>query len=63
VPVPLRLTEVGEVGALLTIEMLPDAAPIDVGRKATVIVACCPALTLKGSENILRVKPAPDSVT
>jgi hypothetical protein len=63
IPVPLTLTEVGEVGALLTMEMLPDAAPIDVGRKATVIVACCPTLTFKGSENPLTVKPAPDSIT
>ena len=39
-PVPLRPTEVGEVGALLTIEMLPDAGPTSVGRKATVIVVC-----------------------
>ena len=39
-PVPLRPTEVGEVGALLTIETLPDAEPTTVGRKATVIVVC-----------------------
>ncbi len=40
IPVPLRPTEVGEVGALLTIEILPDAEPTTVGRKATVIVVC-----------------------
>src|SRR6266446_3760320 len=39
-PVPLRPTEVGEVGALLTIEILSDAEPTTVGRKATVIVVC-----------------------
>jgi len=27
IPVPLRLTELGEVGALLTMETLPDAEP------------------------------------
>jgi hypothetical protein len=27
IPVPARATEVGEVGALLTIEMLPEVAP------------------------------------
>jgi len=64
IPVPLRPTEVGEVGALLTIEMLPDAAPTEVGRKATVIVICCPAFTFKGTENPLTVKKAePVSVT
>lgn len=40
IPVPLRPTEVGEVGALLTIETLPDAEPTTVGRKATVMVVC-----------------------
>src|SRR6267143_73280 len=38
---------------LLTIEMLPDAEPTDVGRKATVIEVCCPAFTFKGRENPL----------
>jgi hypothetical protein len=40
IPVPVRPTEVGEVGALLTIERLPDAGATTVGRKATVIVVC-----------------------
>jgi len=44
---------VGEVGALLTIEMLPDTAPTVVGRNATVIMVCCPAFTFKGRENPL----------
>jgi hypothetical protein len=61
IPVPLSPTEVGEVGALLTIEMLPDAEPTDVGRKATVIVVCCPAFTFKGRENPLTLnEPDPD---
>jgi hypothetical protein len=59
--VPLSPTEVGEVGALLTIEMLPDAGTTDVGRKATVIVVCCPAFTFKGRENPLTLnEPEPD---
>src|SRR5216684_4550154 len=61
-PMPLRPTDVGEVGALLTIEMLPEAEPTEVGWKATVIVVCCPALTFKGSENPLTVKAEPVSV-
>jgi hypothetical protein len=60
--VPLRGTEVGEVGALLTIEMLPDTVPTAVGRKATVIVVCCPAFTLKGNNNPLTLKPEPLAV-
>ena len=31
IPVPVRPTEAGEVGALLTMEMLPDAAPTAAG--------------------------------
>ena len=31
IPEPVRATEVGEVGALLAIEMLPDTAPTAVG--------------------------------
>ena len=64
IAVPLSPTEVGEVGALLTIEMLPDAGTTDVGRKATVIVVCCPAFTFKGSENPLTLnEPEPDAFT
>jgi hypothetical protein len=40
IPVPLRLTELGEVGALLTTETFPDAEPATVGRKVAVIVVC-----------------------
>jgi hypothetical protein len=63
IPVPLSPTEVGEVGALLIIEMLPDAAPTAVGKKVTVIVVCCPALTFKGRENPLTLKTEPVSFT
>jgi len=62
IPVPVRATEVGEVGALLTTEMLPDAAPTNVGTKAAVTVVCCPAFKFKGSVKPLMVKPEPDSV-
>jgi hypothetical protein len=63
IPVPLSATKVGEVGALLAIDMLPDAAPTEVGRKAIVIVVCCPAFILRGSEIPLTVKAVePDSV-
>ena len=63
IPVPVRPTEVGEVGALLTIEMLPDTVPTAVGWKLTVIVVCCPAFTFNGSEKPLTLKAEPVSVT
>ena len=64
IAVPVTVTGVGEVGALLTIEMLPDTGPTEVGRKVTVIVVCCPAFTFKGNEYPLTVKKAePVSVT
>jgi hypothetical protein len=64
IDVPLRPTPVGEVGALLTIERLPDTGTTDVGRNVTVIVVCFPAFTLKGSENPLTLNVAdPDAVT
>jgi hypothetical protein len=63
IPEPLRLTELGDVGALLTIEMLPEAVPTDVGWKTALIVVFCPALIFKGRENPPTEKPAPDAVT
>jgi len=57
-PVPLKAIEVGDVGALLVMEMLPDTAPATVGTKATVIVVCWPAFTLRGSEYPLSTKEA-----
>ena len=48
-PEPVSPTEVGEVGALLTMETFPDTAATAVGKKPTVIVICWPAFTLRGS--------------
>jgi hypothetical protein len=62
IAVPLRPTEVGDVGSLLTMEMLPDTAPTAVGRKATVIVVCCPAFTLRGNVNPVTLKGVPGAV-
>jgi len=59
IPVPLRLTEVGEVAALLTIEMLPGAGPTAGATKTTVMVVCWPAPTFNGSENPLTLNPDP----
>lgn len=62
-PVPLKEMASGEPVALLAMEMLPDTGPTAVGRKATLIVVRCPALTFKGSENPLTAKAEPDAVT
>ena len=63
IAVPLRPTGVGDVGALLTMEMLPGTVPTAVGRKPTVIVVCCPAFTFIGSVNPLTLKAEPVSLT
>ena len=38
IPVPVRATDVGEVAALLVIEMLPEAGPTEVGEVAALLV-------------------------
>jgi hypothetical protein len=63
IPDPLRATEVGEVGALLTMVTPPVTAPTDAGANATVIVVCCPAFTFNGSANPLTLKPDPVDVS
>jgi len=62
IPEPLRPTDVGEVGALLTMERLPDTEPTTVGTNVTVMVVCCPAFTLKGSEKPLTLKVEEDTL-
>ena len=64
IPEPLRATEVGELDALLAMEMVPETAPTDAGKKFAVTVVFCPALTLKGNDNPLSVNAVePDAVT
>ncbi len=60
-PEPLRGTGVGEVGALLTMEIVPDTGPTTVGTNAAVMVVCCPAFTLSGSEKPLTLKAETDT--
>jgi hypothetical protein len=62
VPVPDRAIAAGEPGALLTTEMLPDAAPADIGAKVAVNEALLPALIFIGIVAPLMVKPAPETV-
>src|SRR5580698_9870479 len=62
VPVPLKLIVVGELGALLTIEMLPLTLPADVGANFALNVVLSPAPKVSGVVNPLMLRPAPDTV-
>ena len=50
VPVPLRVTEDGDEGALLVIATLPGALPAVVGANTTLKLADVPAATVAGTE-------------
>jgi hypothetical protein len=62
VPVPLNGIVSGEFGALLTIEMLPLAAPADVGANCALNVVLSPAPNVNGVLNPLTLRPVPDAV-
>jgi hypothetical protein len=62
VPVPDRAIAAGEPGELLTTEMLPVAAPADVGAKVAVNDALLPALIVIGIVAPLILNPAPEAV-
>ena len=62
VPVPLKAIVSGEFGALLTIEMLPLAAPADVGANCALNVVLSPAPNVTGALSPLMLSPAPDAV-
>ena len=47
IPVPVRPTEVGEVGALLTIDRLPEVAPTELGTNVTVDRGLCPCIHIQ----------------
>lgn len=62
VPVPDKVTAAGEPEALLTTEMLPVAAPADVGAKVAVNDALLPALMVIGIVAPLMLNPVPETV-
>ena len=62
VPVPLSVIVSGELGALLTIEMLPLAAPTIVGANFAVNDVPCPAMSVTGAAKPLMVKPVPETL-
>src|SRR5437899_11835476 len=49
----------GELGALLTSEMPPDALPVVVGANCTLKVLDCPGGRVSGNVSPLMLKPAP----
>src|SRR6266852_5083250 len=58
-PVPLRAMVLGELGALLTSERLPDTLPVAVGANCTLKALDCPAARVSGKVSPLMLKPAP----
>ena len=59
---PDKVIAAGEPGALLTTEILPDAAPADVGAKVAVNEALLPAAMLIGIVAPLMLNPVPEAV-
>ncbi len=60
-PVPLTGIATGEVAALLEIEMLPVALPVDVGANTTLNVVLPPAAIVVGVDIPLTLKPLPEA--
>src|SRR3989442_12593413 len=58
-PVPVKGMVLGELGALLTSETLPDALPVVVGANCTLKVLDCPGGRVSGNVSPLMLKPAP----
>ena len=61
VPEPDKAIESGEPGALLTIEMLPDALPAVVGENFAVNDVLCPAFSVEGVRPVM-LNPVPDAL-
>src|SRR5437879_2426686 len=55
-PVPLRAMVLGELGALLTSETLPDTLPVAVGANCTLKVLDCPGGSVSGNVSPLMLK-------
>ena len=58
-PEPLRLTDVGEVGALLTIEMFPITLAVAAGVNTALNVALFPTGIVTGVARPLTLNPLP----
>ena len=53
----------GELGALLTSETLPDTLPVAVGANCTLKVLDCPAARVSGRVRPVMLKPVPETVS
>jgi hypothetical protein len=62
-PVPLSAIVIGELGALLTTEILPAALPEPVGVNFAVTLADCPAVSVNGVVTPETLKPLPVALT
>lgn len=63
IPVPLSAIALGEFGALLMIDALPDAAPADVGENCRLNVLDCPAPKTMGKFSEPVPNPLPATLT
>jgi hypothetical protein len=61
-PVPAREIVNGELGALLTSEIEPVAAPAAVGAKTAVKVECPPAPIVRGVFRPVTLNPVPETL-
>jgi len=61
-PVPLKAIVSGDPGALLVMEMLPEALPAAVGANFTLKVVFWPALRVSGAVIPLKLKPVPEGL-
>jgi len=61
-PVPLKAIAAGDPGALLVMEMLPDALPVDAGRNCAVKETLEPELIVCGKVKPVRLNPVPEAV-
>ncbi len=60
---PLRAIVAGDPGALLVMEMLPEALPATVGANVAISVVLSPGLRVIGTVNPLMLKPDPDALS
>jgi hypothetical protein len=61
-PVPLNATAAGDPGALLLMEMFPEALPIDAGKNCAVKEILEPTLIVCGKVKPVRLNPVPETM-
>src|SRR5437899_12240981 len=61
-PVPLRAMVLGELGALLTSETLPDTLPMVAWANCTLKVLDCPAVRVRGDRKSVVQGESPETV-